>query len=94
LEPSAYSADNKVCQIPAREITVKCASWDGPVTDRIIALDEAIVDLCYDYLEYEHGGWENNDGAYGEFTFDVAERHVELSFNARFSDSVHYSHTF
>ena len=27
-------------------------------------LEEAIETLCYGYLEQEHGGWENNDGAY------------------------------
>ena len=37
-------------------------------------------------LEQTHGGWENNDGAYGEFTFDVAERTIKLDFNERISD--------
>jgi hypothetical protein len=55
---------------------------------------EAIEQLCYDFLEQEHGGWENNDGAFGEFTFNVAERTVELEFNGRFSDFTTSSHTF
>ena len=40
-------------------------------------------------LEQEQGGWENNDGAFGEFTFDVAERTIELEFNGRFTDIRH-----
>jgi hypothetical protein len=51
-------------------------------------LPEAAEELCYGYLEQEHGGWENNDGGQGEFTFNVAERRIELDFNARLSDSV------
>jgi hypothetical protein len=26
------------------------------------------------FLEQKHGGWMDNDGAYGEFEFDVAAR--------------------
>lgn len=54
----------------------------------------AVETLCYDYLRSEHDGWENNEGAYGEFTFDVAHRRIELDFNARFSASVNTTHTF
>jgi hypothetical protein len=54
-------------------------------------LRDAIETLCYDYLEQEHGGWENNDGAYGEFQFDVAERTIELEFSSRYTD-VHISY--
>jgi hypothetical protein len=54
----------------------------------------AIEQLCYDFLEQEHGGWENNDGAFGEFTFDVATREIRVEFNGRFSDSTLFNHTF
>ena len=30
-----------------------------------------------------HDGWENSDGAYGDFTFDVAERTITLDYNER-----------
>ncbi len=36
-------------------------------------------------------GWENNDGAYGEFTLNVEQRTITLEFNGRYSD-VHTSH--
>ena len=57
-------------------------------------LEEAIATLCYDYLEETHGGWENNDGAYGEFRLDVAKRTIELEFNGRFTDTWTHNHTF
>lgn len=53
---------------------------------------DAIETLAYDLLESEHGGWENNDGAYGEFTFDVVNRTIALEHNQRFTSSELYTH--
>jgi hypothetical protein len=58
------------------------------------SLAEAIEDLCYALLEQKHCGWENNEGAFGEFTFEVEERRVRLEFDARFTDTVHSKHCF
>jgi hypothetical protein len=55
---------------------------------------EAIETVAYDFLEETHGGWENNDGAYGEFTFLVTEGTITLDHNARFTDSEHSFHEF
>lgn len=53
---------------------------------------DVIESLAYDLLQSEHGGWENNEGAYGEFRFDVADRTVTLGCNIRIS-SADYSET-
>jgi len=58
------------------------------------SLAEAIEDLCYALLEQKHGGWENNEGAFGEFTIEVEERRVRLEFDARFTDTVHSEYCF
>lgn len=50
-------------------------------------IEGAIESLAYDLLETEHGGWENNDGAYGEFRFDVLARSITLECNLRFTSS-------
>ena len=42
-----------------------------------MSLEAAIETLVYDYLETTHPGWEINDGAFGTFVFDVAERTIE-----------------
>jgi len=55
---------------------------------------EAIEQLAHDFLEETHAGWENNDGAYGEFTFEVASRAITLEYNARFTDAEHFEHSF
>ena len=57
-----------------------------------MSLHDAIETLCYDYLSQTHGGWENNDGAYGTFEFDVQQRSIRLDFDERFTDTNHHSH--
>ncbi|MEQ1518940.1 MAG: DUF6878 family protein, partial [Usitatibacteraceae bacterium] len=37
-------------------------------------------------------GWENNDGAYGEFTFTVSDQSIALDYNERFTSSEHFAH--
>jgi|SRR5580704_19246317 hypothetical protein len=81
--------------IPQIPVELQITVWGaGKLGATKTTLRDALETLCYDYLEQEHGGWENDDGAYGEFTFDVAGRSIGLDFNARFSDSTNYTHTF
>jgi hypothetical protein len=59
-------------------------------------LDQQVQDLLYDLLEVRHGGWENNDGGFGSFTWNVAETvesggGLSHEHNDRFTD---YSTTF
>lgn len=90
----AYSGDALV-PLPTLPVTLQQASCQtGDLKPHQSNLYEAIETLCYDYLSQEHGGWEDNDGAFGEFTFDVAERKIELEFNGRFSDSTLFTHSF
>ena len=81
--------------LPNVSIEVQQVNWG---TDKLdgspMALREAIDHLCYDFLGQEHEGWENNDGAFGDFAFDVATREIRLEFNARFIDSTFFNHTF
>lgn len=81
--------------IPEQAVTLQSVSWDGKeVSLREQSLCEAIEQLCYDYLEQEQGGWENNDGAFGTFAFDVTARTIELEFNGRFTDIATNTYTF
>jgi hypothetical protein len=82
-------------EIPHIHIELQKPSWGtGEVESIQSTLRDAIEALCYDYLEQQQGGWENNDGAFGEFIFSVAERKIELEFNARFSDSTLFNYSF
>jgi uncharacterized protein DUF6878 len=95
IEDVAAYAKEGDARIPETPITLHCANWGAPeLTSSSCSLREAVEDLCYDYLSQEHDGWENNDGGYGEFTFHVEDRRIELDFNARFTDTVHHGHVF
>jgi hypothetical protein len=81
--------------MPEATVTLQQASWGNsePVISEC-SLREGIETLCYDFLEDEHGGWENNDGAFGEFRLDVKKRTVELEFHGRFTDVSTSHHSF
>jgi len=51
--------------------------------DKIYTIKEVIESICFDYLEIEHGGWENNEGAYGTITICFEEKRIYLDINVR-----------
>ena len=61
---------------------------------RRLSLEDVVEQLAYDFLSDTHGGWENNDGAYGEFCFDANARCIHLEFNERFTSSELFTHEF
>jgi hypothetical protein len=91
---SAFAGDQPA-DLPATKLTLQQLPWgQTDSTPSELTLEAAIETLCYDYLEQTHGGWENNDGGYGEFRIDVAKRSIELEFNGRFTDTWTDNHTF
>ena len=91
---SACAGDQQA-QLPATQLTLHQLLWgQTQLTPSEFTLEAAIEALCFDYLEQEHGGWENNDGGYGEFRIDIAKRSIELEFNGRFTDTWTDNHTF
>ncbi len=90
----AYSGE-KVVDLPATEIPYAALTWDAPDVElRSLSLEAVVEQLTYDLLSDTHGGWENNDGAYGEFCFDAVARTIHLEFNERFTSSELYNHDF
>jgi hypothetical protein len=88
-------ADDARAELPESSLTLHQALQNkADLRITTVSLHDAIETLCYDYLSETHGGWENDDGAYGTFEFDVKERSIRLDFNERFSDSTHRSHDF
>jgi hypothetical protein len=65
---------------------------DRPVED--IGLEAAVEQLAWDYLYDNHCGWENNDGAFGTFVFDVPARTITLEHNERDTDLNTSTHEF
>jgi hypothetical protein len=95
IDGVAAHAWDKSVDFPATTITLHRAQSEcDELATYEVPLREAVEELCYSYLEQEYGGWENNDGAFGEFVFDVAQRRIALDFNGRFVDHAHHDHTF
>ena len=65
---------------------------DHPPIER--NLEAAVEGVAWDYLDDLYSGWENNDGAFGSFVFDVPARTVTLEHNERFTDCNTTSHEF
>jgi hypothetical protein len=64
------------------------------VTRQTLSVKDAIEKLVYDLLEQTYSGWEDNQGAYGDFLFDVAERTITLNLNERIETSEYTQHEF
>ena len=74
---------------PARVVWGNAAA-----TRETLTLKDAIEKLVHDLLEQTYSGWENNQGAYGDFLFEVAERTITLNFNERIETSELTQHVF
>jgi len=95
IETIEAKAGDDLIPLPTVQIEIASAVWGSATIDRQTRpIREAIETLVYDVLSQEHGGWENNDGAYGEYTFDVAERTITLDYNERHMESDYSVHVF
>lgn len=95
IEDASAQADGKSVEFPSVTLTVYRSQFDtGELINTEMNVSDAVEQLCYGYLEQEHGGWEIDDGSHGIFAFDVAARKIALDFNARFTDSVHSGDAF
>jgi hypothetical protein len=91
---AAYAGDAEVT-FPKTQIAYAALTWDDPEVEmRALSLEDVVEQLAYDLLSDTHGGWENNDGAYGEFCFDASARCIHLEFNERFTSSELTTHDF
>ena len=76
-------------------IEIARVEWGSHVdTRQTLSVNDAIEKLVHDLLEQTYSGWENNQGAYGDFLFDVTERTITLNFNVRIEISELTQHVF
>ena len=79
--------------LPDGEVTLSRRSYRSDDVELVaLSVPEAIEDLCYALLGQEHGGWENNEGGYGEFVFDVTADRIDLDMNIRIETSEYHGH--
>jgi len=94
-EITASAADGTPIELPKVEMTYHTVDWgEMSLSAQQMTAAQAIEALTYDLLADTHGGWGNEDGAYGDVTFNVNERSITLDFNERYTCTTHYSHQF
>jgi hypothetical protein len=95
IENVEVKASDTVIAMPEGTIEIAEAVWDQIQPDRsTISIADVIERLVYDFLTDTHCGWENNDGACGDFTIDVAARTITLDYNERYTASDYSQHVF
>lgn len=95
IEDISALCGSKTVDLPTEEITIATTSWGSDdIVHRTMSVEDAVQQMSYDFLSETYGGWENNDGAYGEFTFDVEEKTITLDFNERYTATETYEHSF
>lgn len=95
IEDIEVHASDQTAELPTSAIEIAQAQWgSSDVRQTTLTLRDAIETLAYDLLAETHGGWENNEGAFGNFTFDVAARTITLDYNERIETSENSQHEF
>lgn len=95
IEEVSVEANVAAAVLPDATITIAQPSGDRTRLDHVsLPVADVIEALAYGFLADTHDGWENNDGAFGDFIFDVAERSITLDYNERFTDAENFQHSF
>jgi hypothetical protein len=95
IDGGAAFKDDEAIDFPQTKVTIfRAHSGTEELTTEEVILRDALEELCYGYLEQDHGGWENNDGAFGEFRFSVAERTINLEMHTRIADTILSDHSY
>lgn len=88
-------ADAESVELPEASVELARPDWQSLETVRETQpLRDAVETMAYALLARTHGGWENNDGAYGEFVFNVSAGTIELDYYERYTASEQSSHSF
>jgi hypothetical protein len=95
IESIEAKKGDDIVDLPGPQIDIHRTHWGMSQPEcLVLTLTDAVEQLAYDCLEDRHGGWENNEGAYGEFAFDVAARTITLDYNERYIETANDQHVF
>jgi hypothetical protein len=53
---------------------------------RVTITDEELMNLFYDLLEVRQAGWENNDGAFGSFDWNLTTDYLNHTHSMRYTE--------
>lgn len=94
-EMEAHDGQGVSLTIPATLIEILDLPWDGEIARaQVMPLDQSLEAYTYRLLGSSHPGWENNDGAFGEFSFDVVAGTIRLDHHERYTAIEDYSHEY
>ncbi len=86
---------HELVKLPDEKIQVVVASWGSPSLEHhTFTIEEAIEYFVYEFLSESHCGWCNDDGAFGDFTFDVADQSISLDYHERYTETNFSHHQF
>ncbi|SPE35602.1 conserved hypothetical protein [Burkholderiales bacterium] len=92
---SGFTADNEEIALPSAPVEMREVIFDDLTISLVTRTPHEIIEaMAYDFLEQTHSGWEDGDGAFGQFTFAVADHSITLEFNERYVDSNYHQHEF
>ena len=95
IENIEASAGDEIIALPTIEIEIARSVWGSSEIERQTQpIRDAIETLAYDFLGKTQSGWGNDEGAYGDFTFNVAARTITLDYNERRMESDYSQHMF
>ena len=95
IESIDAKSDGADTPLPNATVTLTIIGWrDTDPAERTLSVRDAIEHFAYDCLAQTHGGWENNEGAFGTFVFEVADQSITLDYNQRFEDIESFEHAF
>ena len=95
IEDVTAQCGETIVDLPPGQVSLASVTWNSDdVSTAQVEIGAALEQHCYDLLEQSHPGWENNDGASGEFVFDVAARAITLDHSERYTATETYSHVF
>jgi len=91
----AFTNDNVVTPLPDATVAFTEIVWDGlqGLTQQR-GIEDVIETMANAFLAQTHEGWENGDGAYGEFTFTLDGQTITLEYNERHMESDYHCHEF
>jgi hypothetical protein len=92
---TCLDGDNAGTALPGGTIDIQQVDFETPlVVTEHASVRDVIENMVYDFLEETHSGWEDGDGAYGEFTFSVTDRSITLDYNERYVETHYHEHEF
>ncbi len=87
IESIDASGDAGPVALPDVAIEIVAPTRDGSGLEGCaMPVAEAVEEIAYGLLRDAHPGWENNDGAFGTFVFEVAGRTISLEHNNRYTE--------